>query len=318
MLNFAIMGAGRIAVTFTKAMKEVKGAQIIAVSSKDGVRAKTFAERFHISNHYGSYEEMLQNDEIDVVYIATTHNFHYENLLLCLEYKKHIICEKPMVLTEKEAEEVFRLAKEKQCFVMEAMWTRFLPAIQKAKQIVEEGRIGEIKLIDGSFCFYNAFDPDSRLFNADLAGGALFDVGVYVIETASFFAGENPIHVDGTAHLGKSHVDEVACMTFQYEKGMLASLKCGISVNAINEMKIYGTKGYIVLPSFHCAQVCDVYIGDVKESFEEKFEHGFAYEIQHVVDCIENKKLESDIIPHKDTLACAKIFDKLLGIWGMK
>ena len=176
--RFGIIGAGGIAAHFCKGVKLVEGAEVVAVASSSEERAKEFALVNGVPQAYGSYEEMLQKADINVVYIATTHNFHMENLRLCFAYGKHVLCEKAMVLTAADAREVFRLAKEKNLFCMEAMWTRFLPQYRQAKQGIEEGRIGKIQAATAVVGVKGEVPPIHRLVAPELAGGAMYDIGV--------------------------------------------------------------------------------------------------------------------------------------------
>lgn len=198
MIQFGIMGAGNIARKFADAVRQVEGAQVAAVASKSLERAQAFAQEQHIPAGYGGYQEMLQRPDIDAVYIATTNNFHYENILQCLEHGKHVLCEKSMVLHTRQAEEVFALAREKGLFLMECMWVRFLPKIQKVKEWVETGRIGRLKCAQGNLGFYAGKDLTTRAYNPALGGGSMYDLGVYLIEVLGYFATEPLAQVEST------------------------------------------------------------------------------------------------------------------------
>ena len=198
MIQFGIMGAGNIARKFADAVRQVEGAQVAAVDSKSLERAQAFAQEQHIPAGYGGYQGMLQRPDIDAVYIATTNNFHYENILQCLEHGKHVLCEKSMVLHTRQAEEVFALAREKGLFLMECMWVRFLPKIQKVKEWVETGRIGKLKCAQGNLGFYAGKDLTTRAYNPALGGGSMYDLGVYLIEVLGYFATEPLTQVEST------------------------------------------------------------------------------------------------------------------------
>ena len=188
--RFGIIGAGSIANHFCKAVEMLEDAEVVAVASSSEERAKAFAQANNIPESYGSYEEMLRNADINIVYIATTHNFHMDNIRLCFAYGKHVLCEKAMVLTAEDAREVFRMAKEKNLFCMEAMWTRFLPQYRKAKQWIEEGRIGKIQAATSVVGFKAHVGPEHRLVTPELAGGAMYDIGVYAIDPLAYLVGE--------------------------------------------------------------------------------------------------------------------------------
>ncbi len=312
-IRFGIIGAGNIAVKFADAAKRVDGASVAAVSSKSIERAKAFAEANEIPAYYGSYETMVETD-IDAVYIATTHNFHMENILLCLEHGKHVLCEKAMVLTSADAKEVFRLAREKNLFCMEAMWSCFLPQIQKAKEWITSGKIGAIAAVSAVIGFNGGGNPESRLYNPALAGGSLYDIGVYPAEIVSYLVGE-PITdcVGGYRPHKVTGVDESAAFILRYPS-CDAAIQCMLNANAKEYMIVNGTNGYIELPFVSSGYDAFLYDGrkTLIEHYRQPFENGFTYEVEEVVRCINEGKIQSDIMPAESTIQCARIYDKLL------
>ena len=309
--RFGIIGAGRISNKFCDAVRHIEGAEVVAVSSKDFDRAKDFAEKNQVSFYYDSYDTMLSREDIDAVYIATTHNFHYENLLACIEHGKHVLCEKCMVLTKKQAETVFALAEEKNLFVMEAMWSCFLPHIKKVRQWIQEERIGKITLANAVIGFIGEKDPHNRLYNPDLAGGALYDIGVYAIEIMSYLIHKDIRNVKSTLLFANTGVDTHDNITLSFDD-CIANLQSSISVKVEEQACLYGTKGYIKIPHFHNGEDCFLYGLDDKiiEEFHETPVNGFIYEIEEVIRCVRAGKRESDVVPHKDTIRCADIFDQ--------
>lgn len=309
-MRFGIMGPGGIARVFCRAAKVVEGAEVVAVSSKSLERAKSFAEQEGVPSYYDSYEEMVKREDIDVVYIATTHNFHFENIMLALSHGKHVLCEKCMVLTKADAETVFKTAKEKGLFVMEATWSRFIPAMRQAKEWVDEGKIGE--LINTEYALGFVSKPGSRLQLPELAGGAMYDVGIYGFETVTYFS-KSPI-VDIKSHITwKDGVDVIDSVILCYEDGSTAAFNCTISAPMNNHLYLYGTKGRILMDNPLCPNSCTLE-GLDKSTLTYSFpvEHGMQYEIKEVISCIEQGKLESDIVPHSTTVACAEMFDRTL------
>jgi len=313
-IRFAILGAGGIAVKFKNAIDLTEGAEVIAVGSKSAERAAAFAEKQNIPLWYGSYEEMLANPDIDAVYIATTHNFHGENLRACIAAGKHIVCEKPMVLTEGEAAEIFALAQQKGVFLMEAMWSRFLPHLQKAKQWITEGRIGKIESIRSVIGFKGNDRHETRLYNPALAGGGLYDIGVYPIEIISWLVGEP---VETCLAMWRKHpvtgVDENVSMLLRYPT-CDASVQCLISCNVQETTVINGTNGYIEIPTTHRGNTCILYDDNLTETerFRQLYENGFTFEAAEAVRCIREGKCTSDVIPPASTIECARIFDIVL------
>ncbi len=316
-IRFGIMGAGQIAEKFAHALKQTNTASATAVASKTIEKAEAFAKRNGIPV-FCSYEELLSRGDIDAVYIATTHNFHYDNIKACLENGKHVLCEKPMVLTEKEACELFELAKSRNLFLMEAMWTRFLPSMQKAYSWIRDGKIGKIQSISGVIGFKGDLNPESRLLNPALAGGAIYDIGVYVIEIASFLVGEHIVDVMGNVRRdSRTGVDVNVSFVLAFET-VDACLQCMFTSNAKEYMIINGDNGYIEIPRFAVNNECHLYdkSRNLSEHFKQEFPegNGFVYEIEETVNCITNGKIESDIMPARDTIACASVFEKLLMI----
>ncbi len=311
-MKFGLIGAGLIGKKFIEASKLVDGAEIVAVSSATSGKAQEYAKEMGIPSYYDSYEAMLKDADIDCVYICTTHNFHYENLLLCIEYNKHVICEKCMVLTQKDAEDIFKKAREKNLFVMEALWTRFVPSLTKAKEWITSGKIGTVKLADYRVGFKAPDDPNHRLVNPKLAGGALYDIGVYSIHNTTFLIGQELLEIKSFIETDKSKkVDATTCIVARFTDSIatfMSSFTCEID----DFCTIYGTKGKITIedPFFIDKATLKLDDGTI-EVFEVERINGFEFEIAHAIKLIEDGKLESDIISQKDTVECAGIFDKV-------
>lgn len=311
MFRFGIMGAGGIASKFCSAVKLIPGVMTAAVASKDLGRAERFAAANGVEHFYGNYEEMLDEEDLDAVYIATTNNFHYENVLLCIARRVPVLCEKIMFVSAEEAEEAMRLAAEKQVFMMEAMWSRFIPCVQKARQWVEEGHIGEVQtaVYTGGI---NA-PVDHRIYDPELGGGALYDLMVYPVEILMYLVGQPVVKVCSQIVRGDTGVDVADSMILQFET-------CQAAVQATTRARIpspcglYGSKGYIRMEQTHRAQAAELYDGQfgLVERYEKPFENGFEYEIEEVVSCVRQGVTESQVMPWRDTLACIKLFEKAL------
>lgn len=318
-VRFGIIGLGAISTRFAAVLNTAEDAELVAVASTDKSKADAFAQKFGAKKAYGSYLDLVKDNEVDVVYIGVTHNFHYDVVKLCLNNKKGVLCEKPLVTNRKEAEELAAISKEQKVLLMEAMWTRCIPAFKKAREWVHNGKIGNVKLINASFCFNVPFNPESRLFNPKLAGGSLFDAGVYPIEFTTGILNENPNKVTGLSTISKTGVDDFVAMSMSFKSGALATLSCGIIANTNRDAGIYGTAGRIIVYDFLCSKKCELYDNknNLIESFEEDFKDGFIYEIEHFIDLYKTNKIESNIIPLKDTVACAGIFDDLMAQWKL-
>ena len=320
-LRFGIMGAGGIANKFAHAVRLVReedgfDVTVEAVSSKSLERAQAFADRNGISSAYGDYAEMLSRDDIDAVYIATTHNFHAENLRQVIDAGKHILCEKPMVLTEADAREIFALAQEKGVFLMEAMWSNFLPAIVKAKEWITSGRIGDVITAHGAIGFHGGSNIEGRILNPALAGGAMYDIGVYPIEILTYLIGEN---VEDAMASVRRHpitgVDTGLAMILRYPTAD-AVIQCCVSCAPRCFLSVTGTGGIIEINGHegNRANLFDAGRRPVEE-FTSQFPegNGFVYEIREVIRCLKDGKLTSDVMPPDATIGCCKLYDQILG-----
>lgn len=312
MIKWGIIAPGSIANAFAKEIKNTKGGILEAVYGRDENKVKEFAEKYNLEKYYSNIDEFLKDENIDAVYIATPHNYHMEYAKRCIESKKHVLCEKPFSYNYKTSKEVLSFAKENNIFIMEALWTLFLPAIDQAKKWIEEDKIGKIKLITANFGFKSEEDINSRLYNPNLAGGALLDVGIYPILFSNFIMSSYPKEIKAIAEFTNTKVDESDIINLKYENGALASLTCSISADTDNTAVIYGEKGKIVIPKFWSAKESYLYLGDKVEEYVDRYEDaGYKYEIEEANSCIKNKDLESNIASHNITLELAEIMDEI-------
>jgi predicted dehydrogenase len=313
MLNFGILGCGGISDRFCKVLNTEQGVAISAVAARDIDRAAAFKAR-HKAGRACTYDELVRDRGVDIVYIGTVHSHHYEQIKMCLENGRHVLCEKPMVLHGAQARECFALAKERNLLLMEAMWVRCNPCVREATHWVREGLIGEVKLVKADFCYASRYVPESRIYNPGLAGGALYDVGVYVIEFATGILGENPSQVTGALQYAPTGVDTVTSLSLGFPGGAVASLTCAVNVSVPSTALIYGTEGHIRLDDFWKTHDATRYdnAGNITGSFHADFEDGFSFQIRHVVDLMNRGATESDLIPPEDTIVCADVFDALL------
>lgn len=319
-IRWGILGTGNIANIFAADLKQMQDAELIAVGSRDTDNAKSFAEKFSIPNRYASYTDLAKDPNVDVVYVATPHALHKENCLLCLENNKSVLCEKSFTLNANEAKELIDLARKKKLFLMEGMWSRFLPIMQKLYHYIEDGLIGEIQSINADLGFNLPFDPNNRIYNPKLGGGALLDVGIYPISLAFWLMGP-PHSIDTMAHLGQTGVDEQACILFGYQGGPIAKLFATIKSETPSEAIILGNKGRIRIhhPMFRPGGITISIIGQKDEYVEIPYEgNGFIHEAEEVMECIRNRKTESSIMPLNETLLIMETMDQIRSKWGLK
>jgi predicted dehydrogenase len=319
-LRWGILGAGSIANRFCSDVKLLSDHRLAAVGSRDKAKADTFADKFTIQNRHDSYEALVADPEVDVIYVATPHPFHKEHSLLALRAGKAVLCEKPFTINAGEAEVVVKEARDRGLFLMEGMWSRFFPALVKLRELVAEGAIGEPRMLQCDFGFRSGVNPEGRLFKPELGGGGLMDVGVYTVSLASMIFGE-PNRSTSLANLGSTGVDEEAAMLLGYPKGGLAVLSTAIRLNTPHEATLLGTDGNIKVPgAWWCPRKLTVKrAGKDEETFEFPYEGGgFQFEAQHVAECLRAGKTESDVIPLDETLSIMRTLDGLRAQFGLK
>ncbi len=299
-IRWAIIGAGNIAKDFVKDFAMLENAKLVAIAASSKEKAEAFAASHQIPLAY-KYDELYSSTEVDAVYIATTHNFHFEQSMQCMQNGKGVLCEKPITVNDTEFKQLAALSKEKNIFLMEAMWTYFLPAIEKAQQWIAEGRIGNLKIIQADFSFAVPKNMDGRMYNPNLAGGALLDLGVYTVAVATLFANGKPNSITASAVLTDTGVDATTTMVLNYRE-IVATLTTSMVARMTNKLCLFGENGYIELPEFWRGYGCKQYDKDfiLQESFDdERTAHGFIYQMQHATDRMLNGQIESDIISHK-------------------
>jgi predicted dehydrogenase len=243
-VRWAILGTGKIADEFAQGLAQLPAATLLAVGSRTLTSANRFAARHGVARAYGSYTELVADPDIDVVYIATPHIVHKEHCLLALHANKAVLCEKPFALNASEAQEVVKLAQQKQLFCMEAMWMRFIPAMRSAQELIAANAIGEIRMIQASLGFLVEYDPDHRAFNRDLGGGALLDLGVYPLSLIVQLLG-SPTTIHSHAHIGATGVDEQAAVVLGFANGAIATLSTSLRTYNANNAVIMGTAGQL-------------------------------------------------------------------------
>lgn len=315
LLRWGILGPGRIAAAFVRSLKEVAGCVPAAVASRKYLRAHYFAEEHGVEKVFGDYAEMLADPEVDVVYIATPHVFHAQQIRMCLEAGKHVVCEKPITTSAAELQPLIALARERRLFLMEGLWSRFFPAWHQAKSWMADGRIGMPKLLEASFCFLAPWKPEDRLLNPDLAGGALLDVGIYTLAFATWVLGTEVREVRAVQQIGRTGVDEETAMLLRFESGAIATLTCGIRTAAPQSARVEGVAGRLRFPEpFWKPERVVLSTANAEEEFcYAPNPPGFQPEIAHVRDCLRGGLTESPVIPLAESLLWQEIMDAVRG-----
>lgn len=313
LIKWGIIGPGKIARKFAVGLRAVKNAKLYGVASRNTESAEIFAKEFDVPFYYGSYEELVKNSEVDVIYIATPHSQHFNQTILCLQHHKAVLCEKPFAINLKQAKEMVGLARKNEVFLMEAMWTRFLPSIKKVKELIADGVIGKVKTIQADFGFKSDFDPDWRLYNRAMGGGSLLDIGVYPLFLATTILGR-PTHVKALSNLCSTQVDENCGMVLTYEDGAMAVLLSSIVSYTLMEASISGTNGRIKINHrWHSLTDVTVYYTEAKyETFSFDYEgNGYNYEAEEVNKCLLEGKKESSAMTLDDTLLLMEVMDQV-------
>jgi predicted dehydrogenase len=317
-IRWGIAATGGIAQGFATGLSETDDAQTVAVASRSAERAETFGAEFGIPHRHASYEALAADPDVEVVYVATPHARHEADTLLFLEAGKHVLCEKPFALNEQQARRMVDTARERGLFVMEAIWSRFLPAYVILGELLAEAAIGEIESIDADFGLQFPWDPSHRLFDLALGGGALLDLGIYPLQLASLILGP-PTEVHAVGTLGSTGADEHVAAVLAHERGALATIRAATRVNLACAARISGTGGVIDLPAFmHCPASLTISTPTGVEHRDAPIVgQGLRYQVGEVHRRIRSGALESPVIPHAETLSLAATMDRIRSQLGV-
>jgi len=297
--NWGIIGPGKIAHKFAQDLALVPGARLHAVASRTLEKAQQFAAQYGAPHALGSYEELVQLPDLDAVYVATPHSEHHAHTLLCLRAGVAVLCEKAFARNAAEVAEMVAVAREKRVFLMEALWTRFVPATHKALELVGAGAIGRPVQLVADFGFAADYNPTSRLFDPGLAGGSLLDIGIYPVFFSIFFLGE-PTQVKAVGTLTETGVDLTCSMALAYPGGATANLYSTLAATTDTTCTIYGTEGKLHLHhKFHHAHHITLHrTGEEPQDFHfEDAGYGYRYEAEHVQECLAQGLTESPLLP---------------------
>ena len=319
-IRWGILGCGGIAAKFAQALTSVKDAELLAVGSRSIETARRFGSVHNVPRRYGSYEELAADKDVEMIYVATPHNYHADNTILCLKAGKGVLCEKPLAANAHQGQAMIECARTCRRFLMEAMWTRFLPLMDRVRQLLAEGAIGHVRMLTADFGFrYGSRAEKQRLTDPALAGGALLDVGVYPLALASMLFGA-PLQIHSAAALGETGVDEQNALILTYDKGQLAILCSAIQTETPHEATLIGTDGMIRL---HRSWWRGNTLTLMRPGRGEQtaalptHENGFVYEIQAVHQDIRNGRAENALMPLDESLAILKTMDAVRRQWGL-
>jgi len=318
MFKVGIIGAGWIADKMAEALSPLSDYCVYAIASRSLEKAVAFAERWNVPKAYGSYEEMLDDKDVDLVYIATPHSHHFPHAMLALEHGRHVLVEKAFTANAREAEILIRTAREKGLFITEAIWTRYMPLSHKVKEIMESGIIGEPRLLTATLCYMMEFKE--RILRPDLCGGALLDLGVYALNFARMYFGTDIGRTVSNCQLGETGMDMQECISLCFADGKMANLQAGTLCLNDRQGIINGTEGYIRVDNINCPELIEVYRNyELVARYERPADmvNGYEYQVYECRRCIEEGLQESPMMPHEETLSIMRQMDALRKEWGV-
>lgn len=317
-MKLAILGPGRIADKVAQTLVQLPEIECYAVASRTPGKAEAFARKFGFSKAYTNYIEMLSDPEVELVYITTPHSHHYEQMKLCLEHGKHVICEKAFTINAEQARKIRTLAAEKGLYVAEAIWTRYMPSRTIINDVIQSGIIGTVNTLTANLSYNVAYKE--RIIFPELAGGALLDIGIYGLNFALMHFGDDIVRIESTVQKTVTGVDAMETITIFFRGGRMAVLTHSIYCRSDRKGIIHGEKGYIVVENINNPQSVSVY--DDNDNLLEHYEvpqqiSGYEYEFQEAVRCIREGKLEPDSMPLETSIQVMEIMDSLRKQWGV-
>ena len=318
MFKVGIIGAGWIAEKMAEALAPLEDYCVYAIASRSIGKATEFAGRWNIPKAYGSYEDMVKDNDVDLVYIATPHSHHFPHAMLALNAGKPVLVEKAFTANAAEAEELIETARRKGLFITEAIWTRYMPLSHKVKEIMESGIIGKPRVITATLCYMMEFKE--RILRPDLCGGTLLDLGVYALNFARMYFGTDIVRTVSNCHMGPTGIDLQECISLSYADGKMANLQAGTLCLNDRQGIINGTEGYIRVDNINCPEVVEVYRNyELVERYvkPEDMVNGYEYQVIEARRCIEAGLPESPMMPHQETLDIMKQMDGLRKEWGV-
>ncbi|MDR0830065.1 MAG: Gfo/Idh/MocA family oxidoreductase [Prevotellaceae bacterium] len=310
--NWGIIGAGRIARKFIDGLKMLPNANLYAIASTSEERAENYKAEYGFEKAYYSYNQMVEDKNLDIVYVATTNNLHFEHTMLCLEHNKAVLCEKPFASDFQQVKTMIETAQERKVFLMEALWSRFIPSMIEFKRQVESGILGKISVLNCSFGFRREFDPNDRVYALELGGGSLPDIGIYPIFLSIYLFGK-PEKIQVMSLLSPTGSDSTAVFTFCHKNREISQLSSSFDACLDNNAKVFGEKGALILNrSFHTPTTITLRDnhGNRTKIPVQNIGNGYNYEAAEVMRCLDAGLTQSEGMPHAFSLDMIEVLDK--------
>ncbi|MBE6339585.1 MAG: Gfo/Idh/MocA family oxidoreductase [Bacteroidales bacterium] len=313
-----IIGAGWIAHKMTISLASLDGYEVSAIASRSLEKATIFAREHGIDKAYDSYEELVNDKDIDLVYIATPHSHHFDHAMLAIKHHKHVLVEKAFTANARQASILIETAKSENVFITEAIWTRYMPLSLKIRELMNSGIIGEPRLLTATLCYM--MEHKERIVRADLCGGALLDLGVYVLNFARMYFGTDIVKTVSNVQLGPEGMDMQECISLNFADGRMANLQAGALCLNDRQGIINGTEGYIRVDNVNCPELVEVYRNyELVERIAKPADMvtGYEYQVMECRRCIEAGLSESPLMPHAETISIMQQMDSLRHEWGV-
>jgi len=311
MIRFAILGAGTIANKMAITVAHMPSVKAYAVAARDLDRARAFAKQYGFEKAYGSYDEMLGDPEIDLVYVAVPHSLHFIMMKKCLEHGKNVLCEKPFTVNARQSREIIELSEKKNLLAAEAMWTRYMPSRKIIDEIMRSGVIGEVTSLTANLG-YNLRNV-ARIWDRNLAGGALLDVGCYLVHFARMIFGTNITDIKATDVIEKG-VDAIDSVTFTFDDIHVATVQCSVVSSLDRNGSIFGSKGYIEIRNINDPELIEVFDSEyhlIESHTVPQQITGFEYEVDAAIQTIHDCRTECEALPHKEIIASMETLDAI-------
>ena len=317
-MKIGILGCGVMAETFADTLRQMGEVECCAAASRTLKRAEEFAGKYGFKKAYGSYEELCADPEVELIYIATPHSSHFDNMKLCIRHKKPVLCEKSFTVNAREAEQIREYAEQEQVFVAEAIWTRYMPSRNMIQEIIDSGIIGNISVLTANLSY--PISHKERIMRPELAGGALLDIGVYGVNFAMMHFGTDIERIESSVRMTDTGVDAMESITIFFRGGRMAVLTHDIYSRSDRKGIFYGEKGYIIVENINNPQSISVY--DTEDRLVRRMDvpkqiSGYEYEVLECINAVRSGEKESSSMPLSDSIKVMEIMDQLRGQWGL-